>query len=75
MCNQFEQLMHDLEKIDEANEAQAFLTDKIENLEAKIKELDTMAKGCRKGPEQSRIYARIDALEAELTKARIKAEE
>jgi len=56
-------------------EANMFVADRIENLEAKIAELDKMAKGCRKGQEQSSLYAKIDALEAELTKARIEAEE
>ena len=59
----------------ETNEATIFTEDRIESLEAKIAELDKMAKGTRKGQEQSSIYAKIDALEAELTKARIEAED
>ena len=69
MDNQFEEL---LSKMDEVS---MFVEDKIEFLEKKIKELDTLAKGCRKGSEQSHIYRQIDALEAEFTKARSAAEE
>jgi len=55
-------------------EGKGFLEDKVELLQKKMEELNKFAKGLRKGPDQSRVYQQIDAVEAELTQARIALE-
>ena len=71
----YHRFMGEEEDRKEVDESNMFVADRIEMLQDKMAELDKLAKGTRKGKEQSHIYRQIDALEAELTKARIEAGE